>query len=387
MAILVEKMVLIGRKENLILGLFDFVSKQFLDIIEWEDDTQDTLVFKFPMQDNEIQNGGRLVVRPGQAAVFVNEGQIADVFSEGTHVLNTQNLPILGDLKGWAYGFKSPFKADVYFVNTKQILDQKWGTPHPILVSDPKFEQVQLRAFGSFGFAITDPKVFVSTVSSTNRTYKVDTIRDQLKEFIVTNFAPILAQQKVTVAELAANYNIINEALQAAVKQSFANLGIEMTILTIANISLPEEIQAMLNERTRINMMGGMDNYTRVRQLDVMETAAANEGGGGMMQAGMGMGAGLAMGQVFAQTMGGNAAAPGSPINQPAQPVQPQPAPGLVCAACGYGMAAGAQFCSNCGTKAAPPEAPAAPRAKFCSNCGTKLEGQAAFCSNCGNKL
>ena len=141
------------------MGLFDFVSKQFLDIIEWEDDSQDTLVHKFPMQDNEIQNGGKIIVRPGQSAVFVNEGQIADVFTEGTHALTTQNLPILGDLKGWTYGFKSPFKADVYFVNTKQFLDQKWGTPSPILVSDPKFEQVQLRAFGTFGFQVTDPGV------------------------------------------------------------------------------------------------------------------------------------------------------------------------------------------------------------------------------------
>jgi Putative virion core protein (lumpy skin disease virus) len=377
------------------LGVFDFISKQFLDIIEWEDNTQDTLVYKFPMQDNEIQNGGKLVVRPGQAAVFVNEGQIADVFREGTHPLTTQNLPVLGDLKGWAYGFKSPFKADVYFVNTKQILDQKWGTPHPILVSDPKFEQVQLRAFGSFGFAVTDPQIFVSTVSSTNQVYKIDTLRDQLKDFIITHFAPILAQQKVTVAELAANYNIINEAVKAAVKESFANLGIEMTILTISNISLPEDIQAMLNERTRINMMGGMDNYSRVRQLDVMETAAANEGGGGMMQAGMGMGAGLAMGQVFAQTMGASQGGfGGAPLGQPGQQQAPaapqaqaQAAPGaaaIVCA-CGMGLAADAKFCSNCGAKVVVPEPVA--QAKFCSQCGTKLDGSAAFCSNCGTKL
>ncbi|MEN6328386.1 MAG: SPFH domain-containing protein, partial [Syntrophomonas sp.] len=179
------------------MGLFDFISKQFLDVIEWEDNTEDTLVYEYPMADNEIQNGGKLVVRPGQSAVFVNEGKIADVFAEGTHNLTTQNLPVLGDLKGWAYGFQSPFKADVYFVNTKQILDQKWGTPSPILVTDPKFEQVQLRAFGSFGFCVIDPRVFVSTVSSTNQVYKVEALRDQLKEFIVTHLAPILMQQKV----------------------------------------------------------------------------------------------------------------------------------------------------------------------------------------------
>ncbi|HWP96230.1 MAG TPA: SPFH domain-containing protein [Syntrophomonadaceae bacterium] len=376
------------------MGLFDFVSKQFLDIIEWEDQTQDTLVHKFAMADNEIQNGGKLIVRPGQAGIFVNEGQIADVFREGTHLLTTQNLPVLGDLKGWAYGFKSPFKADVYFVNTKQFLDQKWGTPHPILVADPKFEQVQLRAFGTFGFAVTDPKIFVGTVSSTNREYKVDAIREQLKEFIVTNFAPILAQQKVTVAELAANYNIINEALQAAVKQSFGNLGIEMTLLTISNISLPEEIQAMLNERTRINMMGGMDNYTRVRQLDVMETAAGNEGGGaGMMQAGLGMGAGMAMGQTFAQTMGtGFANQNTAPMPQQPAPGAPAPAPaapaasGMVCSNCASALAASAMFCSICGTKVVPPE-PAPTQDKFCSQCGNKVEANALFCSNCGNKM
>lgn len=374
------------------MGLFDFISKQFLDVIEWEDNTNDTLVYKFPMQDNEIQNGGKLIVRPGQSAVFVNEGQIADVFNEGTHNLTTQNLPLLADLKGWAYGFKSPFKADIYFVNTKQILDQKWGTPSPVLVSDPKFEQVQLRAFGSFGFEITDPKVFVSTVSSTNKTYKVETLREQLKDFIVTHLAPILAAQKVTVAELAANYNIINESLQAAVKQSFSNLGLEMTVFTISNISLPEEIQNILNERTRINMMGGMDNYSKVRTLDVMETAAANNGGGGMMQAGMSMGAGLAMGQTFAQTMAGgspNSLTP-SPVAQP-NPVQ-QEVPAApsdnnpVCGNCSHPIVPGALFCSNCGTKVIIPESePAQP--KFCSQCGTKADAQSMFCSQCGNKL
>jgi Putative virion core protein (lumpy skin disease virus) len=374
------------------MGLFDFISKQFLDVIEWEDNTDDTLVFKFPMQDNEIQNGGKLIVRPGQSAVFVNEGQIADIFTEGTHNLTTQNLPLLADLKGWAYGFKSPFKADIYFVNTKQILDQKWGTPSPVLVSDPKFEQVQLRAFGSFGFEITDPKVFVSTVSSTNKTYKVETLRDQLKDFIVTHLAPILAAQKVTVAELAANYDIINESLQAAVKKSFSNLGLEMTVFTISNISLPEEIQDILNERTRINMMGGLDNYSKVRTLDVMETAAANDGGGGMMQAGMGMGAGLAMGQTFAQTMavGSNSSLNPSQVMQ-TTPVQPETpaAPSennIVCSNCSHPITPGTLFCSNCGTKVIVPE-PEAVQHKFCSQCGSKVETGSLFCGQCGNKL
>lgn len=382
------------------MGIFDFVAKQFLDIIEWEDDTQDTLVYKFPMKDNEIQNGAKLVVRPGQNAVFVNEGQIADVFADGTHNLTTQALPVLADLKGWAYGFKSPFKADVYFVNTKQILDQKWGTPSPILISDPKFEQVQLRAFGTFGFQIADPRVFVSTVSSTNQTYRADTLRDQLKDFIVTHLAPILAQQRVTVAELAANYNIINQAVLEAIKENFSNLGIEMTIFTISNISLPEEIQAMLNERTRINMMGGMENYKQVRTLDVMEAAATNDAGGGFMQAGMGMGAGLSMGQIFAQTMNPQAntmqPAPPHQASQPAQDPAPaatqatQALPGqMVCANCQAALAANALFCSSCGTKVEPPvpEPPAPPQNKFCTQCGTKLEGNAQFCSNCGNKL
>lgn len=190
---------------------------------------------------------------------------------------------------------------------------------------------------------------------------------------------------------MAANYNIINEALKAAVKESFANLGIEMTLLTISNISLPEEIQTILNERTRINMMGGMDNYTRVRQLDVMETAAGNEGGGaGMMQAGMGMGAGLAMGQTFAQTMGtGFASNPGvAPAVQP-QSAQGTPAPaadGIACSSCGNALAAHALFCSNCGTKVVPPE-PAPAQDKFCSQCGNKVDAKAMFCSNCGNKM
>ncbi|MGE5415806.1 MAG: SPFH domain-containing protein [Acidobacteriota bacterium] len=370
----------------------DFVKKQFLDIIQWEDDSQDVLVYKFPMQDNEIQNGGKLVVRPGQTAVFVNEGKIADVFGEGTHNLTTQNLPVLGDLKGWAFGFESPFKADVYFVSSKQFIDQKWGTPAPVLVPDPKFEQVEVKAFGSFAFQVTDPRRFVTNVSSTNRTYSVKEIADQLKAFIISDFVPVIVQQKLTVAELAANYQIINKAMMEASAEEFDSLGLALVQFQIVSLTLQEEYQEMMRKRSAVNIMGGMQNYAQVKTLDVMEKSVENPGMNAMNQAGMGIGMGLGVGQVFAQNMQGSFQAPqpppmGAPGAATAAPAATAPAAAaaagmIICAGCQGQLPAGSKFCSSCGAKVEQ-----APAKKFCTECGTQVAGTDAFCNNCGTKV
>lgn len=278
----------------MLVSLKDFISKQFLDIIQWEDQTQDTILYKFPMQDNEIQNNGKLIVRPGQAAIFVNEGIIADIFTEpNTYTLNTQTLPVIGDLKGWAYGFQSPFKADVYFINTKQLLDQKWGTSTPILIPDPKFEQVEIKAFGTFSFRITEPRQFLVEVTSTNRSYITEQIRDQLRSFIISNFVPVIVQQKVTVADLAANYKLIDQVMTDSVAAEFKNLGLTMTTFQILSITPQEEYLEMMRKRSGVNIMGGMQNYAQVETLEAMKESVQSPGVNAMNQAGIGLGIGL----------------------------------------------------------------------------------------------
>lgn len=361
------------------MGFKDFIKKQFLDIIEWEDSTNDTLVYKFPMQDNEIQNGAQLTVRPGQTAIFVDQGNIADIFPEGRYELETENLPILGDLQGWAFGFKSPFKSDVYFINTKKFLDLKWGTQNPIWINDPKFEQVEVRAFGTFGFQIKDPGMFLSTISSTKKIFKVDEIKGQLKEFVLSEFSNVVAQQGVSIAELSQNYRIMNDAMKEELQGEFGSIGLDVVSFTVSSISLPEDLTKFLKERTRINMMGGMDNYKDVRRLDALDKVAENEGAGSnMMQAGMGLGAGLGFGQLISQSL--------QPNNQ-TQQTQPETAQRsegrATCPQCNHSIADNAKFCSNCGAKVEKVEQ----KPKFCTECGHKNANDAKFCSGCGNKI
>lgn len=349
-----------------------FISKQFLDIIEWEDEGQDIILYKFPMEDNEIQTGAKLVVRPGQCAIFVDRGQIADVFQEpGTYSLNTSTLPVLADLLGWAYMFESPFKSDVYFVNTKQFIDQKWGTPSPVLIPDPKFEQVEIKAYGTFAFRVTEPKVFLKQVSGTNEDYTVETIRDQLKAFIISCFAPAVANQNVPVAELVANYSVIDQVLEKAVQAEFKTLGLELTLFNILSITLQEEYREMIRKRGAVNIMGGMQNYTQVETLEVMKESAQNPGVNGMAQAGMGAGLGLGLGNVLAQgmqsTFQGMAAAHV-----------------IECTNCHAKVPAGSAFCNKCGTGLA---AAGSQADLFCNKCGYKVNADSLFCSKCGNKL
>jgi membrane protease subunit (stomatin/prohibitin family) len=355
-----------------------FFKKQFLDILEWEDAGQEILVYKYPMQDNEIQNNGKLVVRPGQCAIFVNEGKIADVFLEpGTYTLNTQTLPLLTNLKNWSYGFKSPFKSDVYYVSTKRFIDQKWGTPQPVLIPDPKFEQVEIKAFGTFSFRVMDPAQLLIDVTSTNTVYTVEDIRGQLRSYIVSNFSPIVAGQGVTVSQLVANYQIIDDAVLQAVNKRFQNLGLEIISFTTQNISLQEDLQEALRKRSTVNIMGDLETYSQVQKMEAMRDSVNNPGMNAINQAGMGMGIGAGMGAAMAQGMQQQSG------GAPAQGAAPAPAGGVACAQCGTPAAPGAAFCSKCGNKI---EA-AQPQAIFCTKCGNENSADAAFCAKCGNKL
>lgn len=354
-----------------------FFKKQFLDVIQWLDDSDNTLAYMYPMQDQEIQNGAKLTVRQGQVAIFVDKGEIADVFGPGMYTLTTENLPILTNLKHWSYGFKSPFKADVYFLNMKEYLDNKWGTSNPIWIPDTQFGQVQVRAHGTYAFKIKDPVNFLRNIVGTKSKYRLEDITSQLRGFIVTQFSNIVGNLHLSVSQIAANYNAVGDAMKETVAVPFENLGLSITHLTISNIGLPEEIEKHLKELTGMNIMGSIqsDKLSKVqilKQLSAMENAAKH-GGSGMMQAGMEMQMGIQMAQAYTQ-----------PLQQTQQTQTTQPtAPTAeeTCPKCGAKIKKGSKFCSECGAKIERPTK------KFCVNCGAAVSGNMKFCPECGAKL
>lgn len=368
------------------MGLKDYIKGQLLDVIEWEDTTQDTIVHKIDMRNNEIQNGAWLTVRPGQCAVFVNEGQIADIFHEGRHQLTTRNLPILSSLKHWKYGFNSSFKSDVYFINLKQFTNQKWGTPTPIYVCDPKFEQVEIRAFGIFSFRVKDPEKFMKEVVSTNRIYKTNDIKEQLKAFINTHFASIVGGLNLSIADYSKNYANISDAILNALKEDFQRIGLEITSFTVSSITLPDEINETLRIRTKANMLGGLGNYTQVETLDIMKEAAKNPGMNSMNQAGIGFGMGLGLGQIFANNMQGS-------LNNQTQFYNPSDnqvnlknnnTDSMKCPNCSTVLSNNAKFCIECGMKI---EKDVSNETKYCPECSSKNLKDAKFCMECGFKF
>lgn len=287
------------------MGLINRLRNEFIDIIEWVDDTQDTIVWKFPRYQNAIKTGAQLTVRESQVAVLVNEGQFADVFQPGRYELTTKNMPILTTLMGWKYGFNSPFKVDIYFVNTKQFLDQKWGTKNPIMLRDPEFGPIRIRAFGSFCFKVqNDPKKFITSVSGTNSNFTTEGIAEQIRNFIITRFTDAVAESKIPVLDMAANLNEYSEKIQEIIKPSADGYGLDLTQFLVENISLPEAVQEALDRRSSMGIIGkeNMSAYTQMQFADSL----GKEGGAGMAGDAMGMGMGFAMAgqmaQAFSQT-------------------------------------------------------------------------------------
>ncbi|MCS7005488.1 MAG: SPFH domain-containing protein [Cytophagales bacterium] len=289
---------------------------QFIDIIEWLDDSSDTIVWRFEHYNNEIKNGAKLTVRQGQVAVFVNEGQIADVFQPGMYTLNTANLPILSSLKGWKYGFNSPFKAEVYFVNTKNFTDQKWGTKNPIMMRDPELGAIRLRAFGTYAFKVIEPETLMKEIVSTDAHFTVEEISNQLRNIIITRFADVVASERIPLLDLATHYDNISESLRRIVSPEFNQYGLEITKLLVENISLPQEVEAILDKKTSMNLMqGNLQQFTQFQAANSIEQAAQNPSG----FAGMGMG--FAVGQMMANQITGQFSTPqGAPTPPPIPP-------------------------------------------------------------------
>src|SRR3954464_2033270 len=282
------------------MGILDRLSPsaQFIEVIEWLDDTGNTLVYRFPVRDQEIKNGAQLIVRESQAAVFVHEGQIADQFPPGRYTIDGGNTPILSKLGAWKYGFNSPFKAEVYFVNTKQFTDLKWGTPNPVMMRDSDFGMVRLRAFGIYSIRVSEPQSFIKEIAGTNSRFVTEDVEGQLKRTLVSGFSDALAESKIAALDLASNYDELSKLTKQKLQDEFKTLGLELTKFIVENISLPEEVEAAMDKRTSMGVLGDMSKYTQFEAAQAMRDAAQNTGGGAGL--GAGLGAGFAVGGAMA---------------------------------------------------------------------------------------
>lgn len=368
-----------------------FIRKNLLKVIEWKDDSKDTVVYRFPLQDRyEIMTGSTLVVRESQVAMFVYKGKIADVFEPGTYKLSTEVLPFLTKLLSLPTGFEIPIKSDIYFVNTKQFTGQKWGTQNPIALRDKEFGMVRLRGYGIYSFRVKDSKVFMKEMFGTNNVYKVDDVAEQIRPMIIQAITDTIAESKISLLDLAANYKEFSENVVKSSEKEFEHFGLNIEKLVIENLSLPEEVEKALDERSKLGIMEDkMGTYTQFQAATALRDAAQNPNGNNLAGLGVGLGAAGYMGGLF-----------GNAVNAENKPK----AKTTACIKCGVEIPEKAKHCPECGAKQSPTCAKCgesvSAKAKFCPNCGNKLESQkkvcascneelkttAKFCPNCGNK-
>jgi membrane protease subunit (stomatin/prohibitin family) len=342
------------------MSLRDFLKKQFIDVIEWTEPGDGILAYRYPMQDMEIQNGGKLTVRESQMAAFVNEGKVADIFGPGLYTLNTNTLPILTYLQNWDKAFQSPFKSDVYYFSTRLQVNQHWGTQNPVTIRDKEFGAVRLRAFGIYSYKIADAKVFHTKVSGTRDLYQVADLEGQIRNTIVGQMSGAFANSNVPFLDMAANQMAVGQKIAELLKPMFTDLGLSLDSFVVENLSLPDELQKMLDTRIGMTMIGDMNRYTQFEVAQSMPIAAANEGGGAA-----GIGVGLGAGMTMAQQMMG-AMRPAAPAPGPPPPAGPAAAP----------------------PDAGPPAGGGSPTAsvdtKFCMECGKHIPRASKFCPECG---
>lgn len=301
------------------MGFFDFLSGEFIDVIEWTDDSRDTMVWRFQTRGNAIKYGAKLTVREGQAAVFVHEGQIGDVFGPGLWMLETNNLPVMTRLQHWDHGFRSPFKSEVYFVNTTRFNDQKWGTRNPIMARDPEFGPVRLRAFGTYSMRVTDPALFMTEIVGTDGEFTTDEISLQLRNIIVQEASRALAASQIPVLDMAANTGDLGSLIATAISPTIERYGLTIPEFYVENISLPDEVEKMLDKRTSMGIVGDLGRFSQFAMADSMMRSADQPAGG--MAAGLGAGLGAAMGGMMAQQQQGPWGA--MPAPQPAVATPP----------------------------------------------------------------
>lgn len=369
-----------------------FFSRQLLDVIEWVDSSQDVIVFKYPLQKREeIMNSSTLVVREGQSAIFVHKGEIADVFGPGTYKLATENIPFLTKMLSLATGGNSRIKAEVYFVNTKRFMGIKWGTQNPIMMRDSEFGNIRLRGYGTFAIKVDNPTKFMRECFGTNPIYRVGDIVDQYKSSLLQMLTDVIAESEVSALDLARHYKELSKQVEAHAKKEFSPLGLKVSNFVIENMSVPEEVEKMLDERTKVGVIGDhMGTYTQLKAANAMEASANNPNGGNLAGLGVGLGAGAYMGEVF-----GGAVASAKNKRQMAEcvkcgeriPAKSKFCPecgatqGMTCSKCGEQISNKNKFCPNCGEKVESNQG------KKCSKCGKAVPAKSKFCPNCGEKV
>ena len=281
------------------MGLFEKLRAEIVDVVEWLDDERHTLVWRFPRYHSQIKNGAKLIVRPGQIAILVHQGKIADVFEPGTHTLVTRNLPVLSTIAAWPYGFDSPFKADVYFIATRQVTDLKWGTPHPVVLRDPTYGPIRVRAFGTFSLKATDPRALITELVGTDSRVETEEIGELLRSAICACFADLIATSQINVVDLAANYTKLSDKLRAMIVERIGTeFGLDVPQFYIVNISMPQEVEQALDARTSASVLGDLLQFQQYQLGKSIPEAAANPAGG-LAGAGVGVGMGLAIAKGF----------------------------------------------------------------------------------------
>lgn len=348
-----------------------FTRNLALKIVEWQDNTKNTIVYKFPMDGRKIFYGSKLTVRESQAAVFMNKGEIADVFEPGMYSLKTSTLPILSSLLGWPYGFKSPFFADVFFVNTKQFTSQKWGTTNPITMRDKDFGTIRIRAYGTYAFKIINPAAFIKEICGTNEVFETESITTDIRSRLVAAISDTIAESKIGALDLACNLIEFNKMVVETVKSHFEPLGIAITNCVIENISFPEAIEKAIDTRSSLGVIGDhMDSLIRYNSAEAIKDAAKNPGVAGL---GTQVGTGMALGEILRDSLS-SAKASKAEQKQPIRPTK-------TCPSCNADNRATAKFCAECGTKFVT-------KTKlFCPECGAENKSTAKFCAECGTKL
>ena len=338
-----------------------------LKSLEWVDNSTDTMVYKYPMDGRQIQWGSKLTVRESQVAVFLNKGKIADVFGPGMYTLQTSNLPILTQLMSWPYGFKSPFYADVYFVNTKQFTNQRWGTSNPITMRDKDFGTIRLRGYGNYAFKVSDAALFLKELFGTNSTFTTDDIASYLKSIVVSSISDTIAESKISALDIASNLLEFSKVASETLAQSFSNLGLELTNLVIENISFPEEVEKAIDTRSSMGVLSDkMDTFVKFQSAHAIREAANNPGG--MAGLGSQIGAGVAIGEMMKESLKSSDKQESSSDDN-----------AKFCPSCGAKNPKNAKFCVECGSKLAV-------KGK-CPNCGAEINTKSKFCPECGQKL
>lgn len=370
-----------------------FFSKQLLSVIEWKDMSNDILVYRYPLQKREeIMNSSTLVVRESQVALFMHKGEIADVFGPGTYKLSTENIPFLTKMLSLATGGDSRIKAEVYYINTKRFMGLKWGTQNPIMMRDVDFGNIRLRGYGTFAIKVEDPTKFMRECFGTSPIFRVSDITTQYKSSLIQLLTDVIAESKLSALDLAAKYKELGKMVEAHAKEEFAPLGLKVSNFVIENLSLPDDVEKMLDERTKMGVIEDkMGTYAQYKAANAMGDAAKNPSGGGLAGLGVGLGAGVNMGEMFSNSIA-------SAKNTRKQVTIPcikcgVSIPGkskfcpecgatqaLSCPKCGEPIRKGSKFCVNCGEKLQVSE-------KVCGKCGKVLEPKAKFCPDCGEKV